>query len=183
MASLTGCRTSNIFMEDAGGIEPLLRPGDSAVVVFLRPEQFLATPRTTTVFDITAGVEMVGIFSNGMKRIMVVPPGERFFMGVLSGRRSVMRAQLEAGRIYYVKVFAEQVHPLLPDQQEATIRKYWHESVLVKPNDFARKWLDENRASVEKHRTRALERWPTLSRSQQARFELRAGDGVTQAIR
>jgi hypothetical protein len=178
-----GCRTTNPYMDEAAELGPLLDPGDRAVVVFLRPKQFLAAARTTTVFDITDGVEMVGIFSNGMKRIYAVPPGERWFMGVLSGRRSLMHATLLPGRIYYVKVFAQQVHPLRPADDEDAIREYWHRSVLVRPGAEAAAWLEANRASVEKHRQRALDRWPTLTAEQKFRYDLRAEDGVEQGIR
>ncbi len=170
-------------MVESAGVMSLLHPGDRAVVVFLRPHQFLATPRTTTVFDVTEEALLVGIFSNGMKTIRVEEPGERFYMGVLGGRRSIMRATLRPGHIYYVKVFLEQVHPLRPESEREAIRRYWHESVLVAPGPLGEKWLEENRDSVDKHRAKARARWPLLTPAQQHRFDLRAELGVEEPIR
>ena len=81
-----------------------------------------------------------------------------------------MRARLEAGKIYYVKLFGGQVHPLRTDAQEEVIRSYWNSTRFVERNSASETWLAGNLDSIIKHRNQAFTNWADLSDDHDGRY-------------
>jgi hypothetical protein len=170
-------------MDFSDGDPLVVPPEGKAAVVFMRPGAFAAGARTATVFDITDGEDLIGIFSNSMKVVRMMEPGEHFFMSALAGTHTIMRADLEAGRIYYVKLFQSQVHPLFPRTQAAAIKKFWESTRYVERNPLSDEWVTNHRNSIVKHKRNAMLEWETIDEARRRKFELQADQGVETPIR
>ena len=178
-----GCQYTNSYMTLVENPPVVVPPEGKASVVFMRPSASMGGARAAAVFDITTGQDLIGVFSLKMKVVRMMDPGEHFFMGVISPGRSIMRAQLEAGKIYYVKLFGGQVHPLRTDSQEDVIRSYWNSTRFVERNSASETWLADNLDSIVKHRNQAFVNWADLSDDRRAQFDLTGVEGVTVPIR
>ena len=151
---------------------------DMATVVFLRPSALLAGARKLSLFDITDGAQFLGILPNGTKTTSQITPGVRKFMGTIAGSTGVMEAEIEAGKIYYVKVYAAQLSPLLPTRQEASIGVYWSKTKAVTITEADIQWDRNNRNSIEKHALKAHNIWNNLSEDRQQKYRLNPNDGI-----
>ncbi|MDH3760648.1 MAG: hypothetical protein OEU50_06650 [Gammaproteobacteria bacterium] len=182
IALLNGCATSSTQQSSSTTaavslpeVEPAL---DKATVVYLRPSALNAGARKASLFDITEGAQFLAILPNGTKTIAKLEPGVHMFMATIAGMRGVMQAEVEAGKVYYIRVYASQLTPLSPVEDGKRINKYWSSTKPVTVTEADLEWDRNNRNSIEKHAKKAHTTWNKLSEDRQQEFRIGLEDGV-----
>jgi len=179
---LIGC-ASNPAQQSSASTEAISLPDvepsvDKATLVYLRPSALNAGARKASLFDITEQAQFLGILPNGTKTITKLDPGVHMFMATIAGMRGVMQAEIEAGKVYYVRVYASQLTALSPIEDSKRINKYWSSTKTVTITEADLEWDRNNRPSIEKHAKKAHITWDKLGEDRQQKFRLGFEDGV-----
>ena len=127
--------------------------GDSTVVVFLRPDDVRVF--SASILD---GEKFIAILTEQKHFVYTTTPGDHRFMAhVTRHGPSFVDAELAAGKIYFIAVkYLEsgirvwlQLIPITPDGEYWSELSEWlSQSQLVRPNDSAQRWFEENRVEL-----------------------------------
>lgn len=180
--ALVACRTTSGYVEQIEVSSDLRPPDGQALIVFLRPDAFAASARAAAIVDVTRDAELIAILHNATKTVQTVDPGEHYFMNVLAGTRTIMKADVVADRVYYAKVFVSQVHPLDPATQTEMIREYWEGTQAVRLSPLSSDWWEAHQQSVLGHRAKGFTAFEAYDDRERARFHMRPEQGVASPI-
>ena len=173
----TGCAapTMNLSVPVTESLTP---DGDKALVYFIRPKKLGFKIHAAVYNDET----FIGFVPYGQKLPYLADPGEHLFM-VVSEAADFMKADLAAGKTYYVEVVPRMGawrarFSLSPYTQEAlktdTVQKFIGEARLINNNEKAYQWADNNHDSVLEKKETYYQKW--LLKDESARPFLKQDD-------
>jgi len=177
---LYGCASPAPKMNLSVPIETkVIQKEDKALVYFIRPE-LLGFKVHAAIYD---GDTFVGFVPYKQKLPYEAEPGEHRFM-VVSEAVDFMKADLLAGKTYYIQVMPRMgmwrarfsLAPITKDQLGTEkVKKWISEARLIKNNDLAYKWADDNHDSVLTKKSAYLKKW--LEKDENDRPFLKPSDG------
>lgn len=159
-----------------------------ARVIFVRPPRQTRRLQlfTAPVLEIGSGkVDLVGFLSVGRKVSYLSEPGEKLFM-VIGENTDLMRAYLEGGKTYYVKLsnhigWLKDYFYLEPVSRARApyegVKGKQRLITLVENTEVSRRWLQSNLDSVADKKADALENWNRMSEEEKEKHTLWAHDG------
>lgn len=158
----------------------VVAPPDKALVYFVRPNM-LGFLINAAVYD---GDRFVGILPYGQKFPYVADAGEHMFM-VISEAADFMKADLVAGKTYYVQVTPRMgawkarfsLAPIMrADAADPIFQQKMSSTPQIDNAPSAQKWAEDNKPSVKQKKD---EYWPKWNEKDEAhRPYLHADDGL-----
>lgn len=139
------------------------QPTDKAVVYFIRPNS-LGYKINAAVYD---DETFIGFVPYNQKLPYFAEPGEHLFM-VVSEAADFLKAELVAGKIYYVQVVPRMgawrarfsLAPVTKEDLQTTqVQKWISTCRLIENKEGAGQWAIDNEASVVSKRKSYLEKW------------------------
>lgn len=178
LAQLTGCASPNMKLSQPVAAVAQA-PQDKALVTFIRPSR-LGFAISAAVYD---DEKFIGFVPYQTRLDYLAEPGEHIFM-VVSEAADFMKADLLAGKQYYVKVVPRMGawrarFSILPvhkgDLSSEQVQQWISEAQPVQNIDEAYTWAEENQPSVLKKKEVYFEKW--MKKEESARPYLMAEDG------
>lgn len=166
------------------------------VLVIMRPGHKLGAARAPRIslYRVTeGGQEFIGILAKkGQRLAYTSPPGDQLFMIVGGENTDFMEAHLDAGKTYYAFALTRMgvlkprfsLLPVRPDPAAEFSMKSdefagcQQACKWVEPSEKGQDWYDDNKASVDRKRVEALNRWNSRGEEYKERQILNKEDGV-----
>ena len=179
------CGASKYMKKVEGGAE-IAASADKATIVFMRPSS-MAFAIQAPVIDIS-GTEnvLVGIVSSKTKVAYRVDAGEHLF-AVGGESADMMKASVEAGKIYYVVVGPRMgvwkarfvLDPIRKNEvkENAKLAEWLKDCTPMEMADSAQEWLKDNSKSLNKKREKCLKAWEKAGEKERFDGTLAAEDG------
>ena len=166
--TMTGCAGSSKLMQTVPPDRANYMPDAThALVVFLRPSG-LGFVVQSSVFDATTNEnKLIGVVSAKKKVAFLTPPGEKLFM-VIGESADFAKAELDAGKTYYVLVTPRMgvwkarfsLEPVTRERTDSTEFAEWlSECVYYENTPDSFKWAEENAPSIEDKRKEYYKDW------------------------
>ena len=164
---LNACITAKPNMEYSIPSKAMSPSSDKALLVFVRPQQ-LGFSANASIYD---GDKFVGIIPFDHKLGYLAEPGEHLFM-VVSEAADFMKANLEAGKTYYVEVTPRMgvwgarfsLRPILPVTISTAEQKEWlGKGPFVQNTLEAYAYAKENKTSDMEKKQAYLVKWQSKS--------------------
>lgn len=179
------CGVSKYMKKVEGGAEIAATP-NKATIVFMRPSS-MAFAIQAPVIDITGAENvLVGIVSSKTKVAYKVDAGEHLF-AVGGESADMMKATVEAGKIYYVVVGPRMgmwkarfvLDPIRKNEvkENAKLAEWLKDCTLMEMADSAQEWLKENTKSLNKKREKCLKAWGKAGEKEKSDGTLAVEDG------
>jgi len=183
---LSGCLPSYLAKE-AADQSIKQAPADKAQIVFLRTT-FVGGAAQTQLLEVNNGkLSFIGGLDWGRKMVHLTTPGEKVFM-VTTGVADFMKANVEAGKTYYVHIDSRYVaFSLRPYRTDGTGKfntdrpefdKWLAETTLMVNTPEASEMAEKNMADFQKAYDTYWPKWQTKTPDQKAELTLRKEDGV-----
>lgn len=190
---LTGLLLASALGACAGRAEPMVSaPGtdyaarpDQALIVFLRPST-VGYDKPSSLFELVGDdEEFIGMLPALHKVAYYVAPGEHMFM-VAGGSADFLRAQMDAGKIYYAVVVPRMgvwkarfsLRPVRgPDVESEQVQAWLGDCTYAVPTQESRAWAAENRENIADERRTYLPKWQARGPESREDATLRASDG------
>lgn len=170
---------------------------DKALVIFLRPSRRAGAVSSPVIEAHPTENRLVGVLGPREKAAYYTDPGETWFM-VTSSSSDMVRANLEAGKVYYAIVEARAVYyvtyfdlfpfkedPVEPryDVNASHLRQWLDECAFVLPDEDALAY-EENQANndIEDRRQELEAKWQELSDQDRRARTITAEDGLSRAL-
>lgn len=161
---LSGCVTPKPNMANSVvSTKPVQVRADKALVYFVRPN-FLGFAVNAAVYD---GDKFVGIVPYDQKLPYIADPGEHMFM-VYSEAADFMKAELAAGKTYYVEVQPRMgawkarfsLSPITKEEfTDPKMRERIDAAKLIENKPEAYTWAEKNKANVLEKKAAYLVKW------------------------
>ena len=166
-------------------------PADQAQIVFMR-STFVARALRASVFDVTTEEPVfVGDVPNGARFVHRVAPGEHLFMFFGYESADFLRAEVEAGRTYWVMVtpfpgvitYRFSFRPIRGEAtgpfsvHSADFAEWVGATEIVENTPESLDWSDAEMAKVARMRARFWPEWSGKPARQRDSQTLRVGDG------
>ena len=165
---MAGCAGRIKHMQPVADPNVSYAPAENqATVIFIRPSK-RGTGYQSSVFDATTEENrLIGVLAARKKVAYVTAPGRHLFM-VIGEKADFMKADLSAGKTYYVVVTPERgtwlvnysFSPQRWDVLETPLFQRWVDGCTwVENTDASRKWADDNLPSIRSKRESAFKVW------------------------
>jgi len=121
----------------------------------------------------------IGLVANTMKAAYEVDPGEHFFMAVLSGKSAIIKANVRAGKTYYIMPAARSFTGLhLIPVKKGDSTKITPVGISIS-NQKALDWANRPSTinSVHSHRAKGMAAWNALPSDKKTKKTLEPEDG------
>lgn len=183
---LAGCATGP--MQEMPGAMIKAPAQNDAQVVFVR-SSMMGSAISSSVYDVTAGTQFVGILPNGDKLAYTTTPGKHLFM-VIGESADFLEANLTAGKTYYSVVKPRfgafksrfSMWPIRNDANADYSSKSsdfagWQKTTLLSNTPASLAWFQKNQADIESKRAEYFPEWQKNSPEERAQHTLNPEDG------
>jgi hypothetical protein len=184
--ALTGCAGSSDYMREARPAAPIAAPADRAVVVFVRPSG-LAFGINFSIIDQTG--HWMGDAVSKSHFAVALPPGDYTFVA-WAENTDLVKASLDAGRIYYVEVspalgalYAQvSLEALTPRSVDWKNLPGWlTDTKRLEPLPTGTAYMESRHDDAMKRVASANENWSEMTPDDREKRTLHADDGLAGA--
>lgn len=188
LSALSGCVKTYEFSQTAPNQSLENTRSNKAQVVFIRPSGGIFSGLQAIVFDTTNGQRnILGVTPSHSKFAKQFAPGEYQFVASNGLVSHAMKANLRAGKRYYVlvrPVYGKgfQLRPLIKgsgsdfSQQNPKFAEWKQETEFTSLAPGANEWFTEHNENVEATIKAALDNWKAKTPEQQRELTLRSSD-------
>lgn len=185
--ALAGCGTNTMIKPAAEQAIPRPAPG-KAQIVFLRPSDYFPE-MASLLYEVGADKDTFIAPIGGVNKVVYdVAPGQRLFMSNNGVMAHFLKADLEAGKRYFVLVrpihgYGFQLRPLRKNgttDYNTSVREFpaWlAETTRVEASDSAAATISRAQSGFDKTKATGLAEWQTKSASQISELTLTREDG------